>query len=219
MSSASHSSTSCVPLAVFASGTGTNFRAILEAYADGRLGAAVPQVLITNRACPATAIADEYHIPSVTLTQNAFPNKDSWEEAIVAELRSRDVELIALAGYLRIVGAPLLAAYPNRIINLHPALLPAYRGLHSIERIFTDSRSTDSQLRAAAQAASGVTVHWVDSGLDSGPVIAQQAVEVDRFPSLDSFEAAIHAVEHQLFPATIAQVSTGILHSHTLHPE
>lgn len=190
-----------VRTALFASGTGTNVRAICEAARDGRLAPAEPVVLVVNRPCGAVAIAKEFGLETLTIEPAGFAGRDAWEGAILAALRERDVELIALAGYLKIVGPTLLDAFPNRILNLHPALLPAYPGLDSIERAWT-----------AGEAESGVTVHVVDSGVDSGPVLAQRSVACSG-RGLEEFEAAIHAAEHELFPATIAQYAAALRRS------
>ena len=107
------------------------------------------------------------------------------------------IDFIALAGYLRVVGPTILDAFPNRIVNLHPALLPAYPGLHSIERAFN-----------AGDKQTGVTVHYIDAGLDSGPIIAQEAVPILPTDTVDSLEARVHQTEHRLYPAVLKQVLT-----------
>ncbi|MDD7465349.1 MAG: phosphoribosylglycinamide formyltransferase [Actinomycetaceae bacterium] len=193
-----------INMAVFASGTGTNFRALCEAARSGDLGCAEPMLLICNRECGAMDIARDKGIPAYVFAPRDFDTPEAWEEKILSVVHAFEIDFIALAGYLRKVGSTLLGAFTGKIVNLHPALLPAYPGLHSIERIWNDATSDDPQLSAAARAAAGVTVHIADEHFDHGPILAQQSVPVENFASLAEFEAAVHRAEHALFPATVA---------------
>lgn len=199
-----------VNMAVFASGTGTNFRALCEAARSGELGCAEPMLLICNRECTAMEIAREKEIPAYVFSPRDFDSTEAWEEKILSVVRAFEIDFIALAGYLKKVGTTLLEAFPGKIVNLHPALLPAYPGLHSIERIWHDATSDDAQLNAAARAGAGVTVHIADERFDHGPILAQQGVPVETFSSLSDFEAAVHRTEHALFPATIAAFASTV---------
>lgn len=109
-------------------------------------------------------------------------------------LKKYQIDFIALAGYLRVIGPTILDHYAHRIINLHPAWLPEYPGLHSIERAFADQ-----------QAQTGVTVHYIDAGLDSGPIIAQEHVPILPTDTIETLEARVHETEHQLYPEALKQ--------------
>ena len=152
-------------------------------------------------------IARELEIPAHVISPRDYESATEWEDAILGALRAYEIDFVALAGYLRIVGKPLLEAFPDRIVNLHPALLPAYPGLHIIEQIWRDAASSNLEVAAAAKAAAGVTVHLIDAGMDTGPVIAQQAIDVTEYSTEAEFEAAVHTVEHELFPQVIADLS------------
>ena len=186
-------------LGIFASGTGTNFRRILELYKADELPGLEPVLLITNRHCGASDYAKSEGFPYEVLRPKDFADRQSLEEAQLKALRASGVELIALAGYLRILGDTLLEAYPQRILNLHPSLLPNYPGLKAIERAYADGVKE-----------SGVTVHLVDQGLDTGPILAQAKVPLEEGMSLAEFEAAIHATEHKLYPKTIIEYARKI---------
>ena len=118
-----------------------------------------------------------------------FDNKAAYEEAIVALLEKNDIDLVCLAGYMKIVGPTLLAAYEGRIINIHPAYLPEFPGAHGIEDAWN-----------AGVSQSGVTIHWVDNGVDTGKVIKQVRVPRLADDTIDSFEARIHEAEYKLYP-------------------
>lgn len=169
-----------IPLAIFASGTGTNFRAIMEAATRGELGAAEPVCLVVNKQCPAIAIAEEYQLPVLDYSP---------------ELELPENVLIALAGFMKILPASFVHRFENRILNLHPSILPAYPGLNSIARAFADG------------VDSGCTVHLVDEGMDTGPILAQSHIQYNPQESLAEFEQRIHAAEHQLFPEIIRNYS------------
>lgn len=197
-------------MAVFASGTGTNFRALSDAARAGALGTAEPMLLLCNRDCPAMDIAREKGIPAYAVLAKDFDSHAAWETRMLDILHAFEIDFLALAGYMRVVGPTLLNAFPDRILNLHPALLPAYPGMHSIERVWDDAHADDPQLVTAAQAAAGVTVHLVDEQLDHGKILAQQAVPVANYGSLAAYEQAVHDVEHALYPQVVAQFSGAI---------
>lgn len=187
---------SSVRLAVFASGRGTNFRRIYELWQAGAMPEIELSLLVCDKACGAADFAAEKHFPLLLARPHDFPDKAACETLILSKLREKGIELIALAGYLRLVGEVLLSAYPSRILNLHPSLLPAYPGKDAIARIY-----------AAAENCGGVSVHLVDAGLDSGPLLAQEAVLLTPGMSLEDFEAAVHRKEHELYPQVIRQVA------------
>ena len=185
-----------VRLAVFASGRGTNFCRIYELWQAGAMPEIELSLLVCDKTCGAADFAAETHFPLLLARPHDFPDKAACETLILSKLREKGIELIALAGYLRLVGEVLLSAYPSRILNLHPSLLPAYPGKDAIARIY-----------AAAENCGGVSVHLVDAGLDSGPLLAQEAVPLTPGMSLEDFEAAVHRKEHELYPQVIRQVA------------
>ena len=179
-------------LGVLISGRGTNLQAIIDAIRDGQLDAAVG-VVISNR--DDAAGLDRAHkagIETVCLPHRSAPSRDEHDRAIVRELQARNVGLVCLAGYMRLVGAPLLDAFPNAIVNIHPSLLPAFPG-------------TDAQRQAIEHGVkvSGVTVHLVTADLDGGPVIVQRAVPVYDDDSPDSLAARILREEHRAYPEAV----------------
>lgn len=172
-------------IAVFASGNGSNFQVIAEQFP-------VDVVFSDHRDAYVLERAEKLGVTAHTFELKEFDNKVAYEEAIVALLEQYDIDLVCLAGYMKIVGQTLLAAYEGRIINIHPAYLPEFPGAHGIEDAWE-----------AGVDQSGVTIHWVDSGVDTGKIIKQ--VRVPRLPddTIESFEARIHEAEYQLYPEVI----------------
>lgn len=183
-------------IAVFASGTGSNFQALVEAFAQPDSGVVIKALVCDHALAPVVGKAALAGVPIITVDYREFIDKAAAEAAIVSQLP--EVDLIVLAGYMRILGPTLLAAYPQRIINLHPALLPSFPGRTGIEDAW----------RYGVQIT-GVTVHFVDAGIDSGQIIAQEAVRVEPGMSVDDLARRIHAVEHQLLPATVQRLIQG----------
>ncbi len=186
-------------LAVFASGNGSNFAAIVEATRDGRLPGVEVALLICDK--PNAYVnerAAHLGIPTFTFDPKAFADKAAFEAVIVEKLQAHDISLVVLAGYMRLVGTVLLGAYEGRIINLHPSLLPAFTGKDAI-----------GQALAYGVKVTGVTVHFVDAGLDTGPIIAQLPVAVEQGDTADSLAARIHQVEHQLLIEVIGKLAKG----------
>lgn len=182
-------------LAVFASGNGSNFQAIAKATTDGRIRGKIVVLFCDKADAFAMERAERLGIPAVSFSPKEFDNKASYEQNILRYLKKYHVELIVLAGYMRIIGDTLLDAFPNRIINIHPSLLPAFPGLHGIKDAFD-----------ANVVKTGVTVHYIDKGVDTGPVIAQESVIIEKIDTLASLEAKIHQVEHRLYPDVLAKV-------------
>lgn len=189
-------------LAVLASGSGTNFQAIAEAVAAGQIDANLVLLFCDHHDAYAKTRAAAMNIPAVSAEVKEFPSKGEYETHLLGILREFQVDLVALAGYMRIVGPGLLAAFPQRIVNIHPALLPAFPGRHGIEDAFN-----------AGVTVTGVTVHYVDEGIDTGPIIAQREVPVLPDDTVEDLEERIHAVEHQLYPAVLADLVDGIAKS------
>lgn len=172
-------------LAVFASGNGSNFQVIAEQFP-------VAFLFTDKRQAYAVERANNLGVAHYSFELKEFASKEAYEEAIVALLDEHEIDLICLAGYMKIVGPTLLDAYEGRIINIHPAYLPEFPGAHGID----DAWNADVD-------QSGVTIHWVDSGVDSGQVIKQ--VRVPRLPedTIETFEARIHEMEYQLYPQVL----------------
>jgi len=179
-------------LAVLISGRGSNLQAILDAIARGHLDARV-MIVISNRAGAHGLVrAREAGIDAVHLAPADYADRDSHERAIVEEFRRRDVGLVCLAGYMRLVGPVLLEAYPNRIVNIHPSLLPSFPGLHA-----------QRQALEHGVRVSGATVHLVDGALDAGPIVVQAAVPVLDSDTVDTLSERILIEEHRIYPEAL----------------
>ena len=172
-------------IAVFASGNGSNFQVIAEQFP-------VAFVFSDHRDAYVLERAEKLGVPAHAFELKEFDNKAAYEDAIVALLEQYDIDLVCLAGYMKIVGPTLLKAYEGRIINIHPAYLPEFPGAHGIEDAWE-----------AGVSQSGVTIHWVDSGVDTGQVIKQVRVPRLADDTIDSFEARIHDHEYQLYPEVL----------------
>jgi phosphoribosylglycinamide formyltransferase 1 len=179
-------------VAVFASGSGSNFQAIADAVNSGKLDIQIELLVCDKPKAKAVERADALGISALVLRPKSFDSREAYERAILDELKARQVELIVLAGYMRIVGSTLLEAYMGRIVNIHPSLLPSFPGLDGI-----------GQALAHGVRVTGVTVHFVDGGMDTGPIIAQRAVDIRPDDTADTLAERIHAVEHQLFPEVL----------------
>jgi phosphoribosylglycinamide formyltransferase-1 len=188
-------------LAVLISGRGSNLQSIIDAIAAGALDATIA-IVVSNRAeAPGLLRAREAGVEWVHLDPRKFAGKDAYDRAIVELLRARAVDVVCLAGFMRLVGAELLDAFPNRILNVHPSLLPAFPGL-------------DAQRQALEHGVrvSGATVHLVTAGLDDGPIVVQSAVPVLPDDTIDSLSARILVEEHRIYPEAIRIVSKGGWH-------
>ncbi|KGR79132.1 phosphoribosylglycinamide formyltransferase [Ureibacillus manganicus] len=181
-------------IAIFASGSGSNFQAIQEAIERGELDAKV-EVVVTDRPNAFVVTrAENFGIPVHTFTAKTYESKEAYETEIVTLLRDKNVEWIVLAGYMRLIGDTLLSSYTNRIVNIHPSLLPSFPGKDAI-----------GQALAHGVKVTGVTVHLVDEGMDTGPILAQAAVEVVD-GNREETETRIHALEHELYTKTLKQL-------------
>lgn len=186
-------------IAVFASGSGSNFEAIVEATRDGRLPGAEVALLVCDK--PDAFVierAKRMGVQSFAFVPKEYPDKAAFETEIVRQLKAAQVSFIVLAGYMRLIGSVLLEAYGGRMINLHPSLLPAFIGKDAI------GQAIDYGVKVT-----GVTVHFVDDGLDSGPIIAQFPVQVEPDDTKESLAKRIHDVEHQLLVSTLRDIVDG----------
>ncbi|WDL99499.1 phosphoribosylglycinamide formyltransferase [Alicyclobacillus sp. ALC3] len=185
-------------MAVFASGSGTNFQALIDAAAEPDYPASIVCLVTDVPGCGAVARAAQAGIPAFVARPRDFADKAAFEAKVLEVLSTYQVEWIALAGYMRLIGPTLLSAYDGHILNIHPSLLPAFPGRHAI-----------ADAIAAGVPETGVTVHRVDAGIDTGPVIAQERVPVDPGMSAADLLARVHEVEHQLYPAVLRRVVRG----------
>lgn len=189
-----------LPLGVLASGRGSNLQAILDAIAQGRLSATVVLVAGDRDDAQAVERARAAGIPCVVVSPKHFPTRDAYDAEIARRLREAGAEVVVLAGYLRIVTNRLLQAFPQRVINIHPSLLPAFPGLHA-----------QRQALAHGVKVSGCTVHFVDEAVDNGAIILQAAVPVLEDDTETSLAERILAEEHRILPQALQLYAEGRL--------
>lgn len=182
-------------LGVLISGRGSNLKAIIDAIAAGRLDARIAVVVSNNADAPGLEHARGAGIETLVLSHRDYLSREAYDGALVAELRKRDVGLVCLAGFMRLLSAAFVDAYPNRILNIHPSLLPKFPGLHPQQQAL-DAGATES----------GATVHFVNKDMDAGPIILQDRVPVVRDDSAETLAARILDLEHRLYPEAIAAV-------------
>lgn len=184
-------------IAVLLSGRGSNFVALADALARGAAPAEIALVASNVAEAPGLVRARELAIPTVALPHRDFASREAHEAAMVRALRDAGVEWICLAGYMRLLGSGFVAAWPQRILNIHPSLLPAFPGLHP-----------QRQALAAGVRISGCTVHLVDAGLDSGPIVVQRAVAVEDGDDETALAARILVEEHQAYAQALHRLLT-----------
>ncbi|MFG6150025.1 phosphoribosylglycinamide formyltransferase [Halobacillus sp. B23F22_1] len=184
-------------IAIFASGTGTNFDAIMDAIDEGTLDAEVSLLVSDKINAGVIEKAQKRHVDTVVYNPKSYTDKAAYESALLADCQARDVEWIILAGYMRLIGPTLLEAYSKRIVNIHPSLLPAFPGKDAI------GQALDKKVKVT-----GVTVHFVDDGMDTGPIIAQDALSITEEDTKDEVRRKIQAVEHELYPRVIQSLLT-----------
>ena len=178
-----------VNLAIFASGSGTNFENIVKKQINN---VNVKLLLVDKEPAYAIQRAQNLGIPWVYVNPKAFPSKKEYEEKIMEYLQEYDIELIALAGYMRYIGEVLLTHYDRRIVNIHPAYLPNFPGAHGIRDAYE-----------AHAKETGVTIHYVDQGIDTGEIILQEKFDIDPNWSLETLEEHVHALEYVLYPKAL----------------
>jgi phosphoribosylglycinamide formyltransferase 1 len=185
-------------IAVLISGRGSNLQALIDAVTARRLDAAIAVVVSNRPDAWGLERARTAGIPAVTLPHRDFPTRDAFEAALVAELRARDVALVCLAGFMRLLGPTFLAAFGDRTLNVHPSLLPAFPGV-------------DAQRQALEHGVriAGATVHFVTGELDGGPIVAQGAVPVHDGDTADTLAARILEVEHRIYPEAVGAILDG----------
>jgi phosphoribosylglycinamide formyltransferase-1 len=182
-------------LGVLISGRGSNLKAIIDAIAAGRLDATIA-IVISNRAdAPGLDHARQAGIETRVISHKAYPSREAYDRAVIKALQDRDVALVCLAGFMRLLSAVFVDAFPDRILNIHPSLLPKYPGLHPQQQALDDGATV-----------SGATVHFVNADLDAGPIILQRQVPVLPGDNAETLAARILEVEHVLYPDAIARV-------------
>ncbi len=182
-------------LAIFASGTGTNFDAIAEAIDRGEIDARIVLMVCDHKDAKVVAKAEKRGVDVFTFTAKEYSSKEEYEKEILKELQEHNVEFIALAGYMRLIGTVLLKAYEGKMVNLHPALLPSFPGKDAIHQAY-----------AYGVKVTGATIHYVDSGMDSGKIIAQKPLEIEDGWDEETVEEHIHAIEHILYKDTLRKL-------------
>jgi phosphoribosylglycinamide formyltransferase-1 len=185
-------------LGVLISGRGSNLQALIDAIAGGRLDASIAVVISNHEEASGLQRARTAGIEAICLPHRPWPTRADYDRALARELQARDVGVVCLAGFMRLVGAPLIEAFPNRIVNIHPSLLPAFPGLEA-----------QRQAIEHGVKVSGVTVHLVTAELDGGPIIVQRAVPVMPDDTPDSLAERILVEEHVAYPEAVQIVLSG----------
>jgi phosphoribosylglycinamide formyltransferase 1 len=182
-------------LAVLVSGNGTNLEALIQKSGHPDYPFRVRYVVSDNPNAYALVRAQQHQIESEYINPRVFPSRSEYERKLIEQLEERAIAFIVLAGFMRILGSTFVSHYPSRVLNIHPSLLPAFPGLNA------PKQALDYGVKIT-----GVTVHYVDEGMDTGPIISQQAVPIESEDTLESLTEKLHHVEHQLYPRTLAQV-------------
>src|SRR5690625_475759 len=181
-----------VKAAIFASGSGTNFQAIIE---RTDLPCEISLLICDKPGAPVLDKAKRAGVPAGFFNPKNYQSKSEYEEWLVDQLQMYEIEWIFLAGYMRLIGSPLLHAYEGKIINIHPSLMPKFPGLEAICQALENKASV-----------TGVTIQYVDEGMDTGPIIAQESLPMYSNESRDSLTERIQTIEHQLYPEVIKQL-------------
>ena len=187
-----------IKLGVLLSGSGTNLQAIIDRISEGTLDATIELVVSSRPSAYGLKRAEAAGLQTMTLSKEIYADPILADEVIATELKMHDVDYVIMAGYMRMVHAPLLVTFPNRVVNLHPALLPSFKGAHAIQDAY------DYGVKVT-----GVTVHFADDKYDCGPIIAQQALAIEEGWTVEELEEHIHEIEHQLYPDTIQLLAEG----------
>jgi phosphoribosylglycinamide formyltransferase-1 len=185
-------------LGVLVSGNGSNLQAIIDAIQARQLAASVELVVSNQPTAHALTRAREAGVPTRSIPHRDFATREQFDRTVVSALKEAGAEWIVLAGFMRLLTPYFLAQFPNRVLNIHPSLLPAFPGVDAI-----------GQALRAGVHETGCTVHLVDQGLDSGPILAQAAVPVLKGDTEDTLAERIHAAEHRLYVTTLHRLSTG----------
>ncbi len=185
-------------IAVLASGSGSNLEALIKSEKAGRLGAEIALVVSDRPDAYALVRANRYKKPVCLIEPKLFETREAYEKAVVSVLRKAGIDWVALAGFMRILSPYFIGEYRGRIVNIHPALLPLFKGAHAIRDAFEQGVKV-----------TGVTVHFATENVDGGPIILQEPVPVYPKDTLKTLEKRIHALEHRLYPRAIRLVIEG----------
>ena len=188
-------------IGVLISGSGTNLQALIDCIANGSLNARIGLVVSSRPSAYGIKRAEEAGIPTLVLNKEAYTDPEAADERIATQLKAHGCEYVIMAGYMRMVHKPLLGAFPNRVVNIHPALLPSFKGAHAIQDAY------DYGVKVT-----GVTVHFADDRYDCGPIIAQRSLAVEEGWTVDELEAHIHEIEHELYPEVVGLLAAGRVH-------
>lgn len=189
-----------IDIAVLVSGSGTNLQSIIDAAEAGKIEAGIKLVVSDNAGAYALVRAKKHNIPIEVISKGEFPTREAYDEKLAQVLQDHSIELVVLAGFMRLLSPVMLKAFPERIINIHPSLLPAFPGLNVQQKALKHGVKF-----------SGCTVHFVDEGLDSGPIIIQAAVQVLDSDTVESLKERILAEEHRIYPLAIDYISKGLV--------
>ena len=189
-----------INIGVLVSGRGTNLQAIIEAIEEGKIEGEIKIVMSDHPKACALKRAQQYLIDTRYIDFKEFKNREDYDKEIIKSLKEKKIDLVVLAGYMRILSPYFIRTYKNKIINIHPALLPSFSGLHA-----------QGQAVKYGVKVSGCTVHFVDEGVDSGPIVLQRALEVKDDDTEESLAERILKEEHQIYPQAIQLFSQGRL--------
>ncbi|OCA88594.1 phosphoribosylglycinamide formyltransferase [Bacillus sp. FJAT-27225] len=184
-------------IAVFASGNGSNFQALLDASHNGLLNATIKLLVCDRPGAFAVERARKAGVETFVFSPKEFSSKEEYEAILAKKLKDLQIEWIALAGYMRLIGTVLLSSYEGRIVNIHPSLLPLYPGKDAVGQALADGACN-----------TGVTVHFVDEGMDTGPIIEQIEISIAEQETTESLQAKIQKVEHRLYPTVLQSLVT-----------
>jgi len=179
-------------IAVFASGFGSNLQALIDYNKNHSLNGEIVLVFSNNKDANALNRAKKNKIKTVSMDPSTYSTREQYDTKIIELLEEEKIDIIVLAGYMLLLSLGFVRKFKNRIINIHPALLPSFKGTHGIKDAYEYGAKV-----------TGVTVHFVDEGLDSGPIILQQAVDIDQDESVEELEEKIHRIEHKIYPLAV----------------
>jgi len=185
-------------IAVFASGNGSNFQAIVDAKQAGKLDVSIELLVCDKPLARVVERAQQAGIESFVFTPKNYESREAYEAEILKQLQTKKIDLIVLAGYMRLITPTLVEPYYGKMINIHPSLLPSFAGINAMKQ------ALDYGVKVT-----GVTVHFVDGGLDSGPIIAQEAIVIDEGETEETLAVKTHSVEQQLYPKVISWIASG----------
>lgn len=191
-----------VKTAVLISGHGSNLQALIDASAAEDFPAEITLVISNVETAHGLARAQNACIPTVVIAHGNYASREAFDRVVDAALKTHNIELVVMAGFMRILSDEFVHAWAGKLINIHPSLLPKYKGLH-----------THARARAAGDAEHGATVHWVTPELDSGEIILQRAIPILAGDTPESLKERIHTLEHQIYPEAVRMVASAMLES------